>query len=76
MPAQRMADGGLLWHPSLVSPSLLRTVEHWSGQEAHHQVSALQPPQRCSLQPNKACSKSNNRQLLLNKCIYANSTRS
>ncbi|CAK0780184.1 hypothetical protein CVIRNUC_004961 [Coccomyxa viridis] len=35
--SQRMADGGLLWHPSLVSPSLLRTVEHWSGQEAHHQ---------------------------------------
>ena len=52
---QRMAEGGLLWHPSLVSPSLLRTVEHWSGHEAHNQVSAVQPPVRLQQTPQSCC---------------------
>ena len=55
MHAQRMADGGLLWHPSLVSPSLLRIVEHWSGHEAHNQVSAFQPPAHLLLTPEGCC---------------------
>ena len=55
MHVQRMADGGLLWHPSLVSPSLLRTAEHWSGHEPHNQVSALQPPVRLQSELESCC---------------------